>query len=91
MIQNPNSDESLEVITTRAPVETGLAENPPSPRRQINAERTKETRARSRDLTAFIGEYDMPHSHVCIGNSDSYLSSQVIVATSGKTECIVTC
>jgi hypothetical protein len=79
------------VITTLAPVETRLAENPPSPSRQINTERRKETRARSRDLAAFIGEYDMPHSHERIGNSDSYLASQVIVATSGKTECIVIC
>ena len=88
-MQNPSSDESLEVITTLAPVETRLAENPPSPRPQINAEPGKETLARRRDLTAFIGEYDVPHGHKCIGNSDSYLASQVIIATSGKTECIV--
>jgi hypothetical protein len=50
-----------------------------------------QTRSGDRDLTAFIGEYDMPHSHECIGNSDSYLASQVIVATSGKMECIVIC
>jgi hypothetical protein len=31
----------------------------------------------------------VPHGHKCIGNSDSYPASQVIVATSGKTECIV--
>ena len=79
------------MITTLAPVETGLAENPPSPGRQIDAERREETCARSRDLTAFIGEYDMPHSQECIGNSDSHLASQVIVTTSGKTERIVTC
>src|SRR5436190_14538300 len=90
-MQNPSSDESLEVITTLAPVETRLAENPPSPRPQINPERGKETLARRRDLTAFIGEHDVPHGHKCIGNSDSYLASQVIVATSGKTECIVIC
>ena len=46
---------------------------------------------RRRDLTAVIGKYDVPHGHKCIGNSDSYLASQVIVATSGKTECIVVC
>jgi len=79
------------VITTLAPVETRLAENPPSPRPQINPERGKETLARRRDLTAFIGEHDVPHGHKRIGNSDSYLASQVIVATSGKTECIVVC
>jgi hypothetical protein len=79
------------VITTLAPVETRLAENPPRPWPQISAERGKETAARRRDLPAFIGEYDVPHSHKCIGNSDSYLASQVIVATSGKTECIVVC
>jgi len=79
------------VITTLAPVETGLAEDPPSPRPQISAERGKETLARGRDLTAFIGEYDVTHGHKCIGNSDSYLASQVIVATPGKTECIVVC
>ena len=79
------------MITTLAPVETRLAENPPSPRRQIGAERGKETPARRRDLTAFIGEYDVPHGHKRIGNSDSYLASQVIVATSGKPECIVVC
>jgi len=79
------------VITTLAPVETRLAENSPSPRPQISAERGKETPARRRDLTAFVGEYDVPHGHKCIGNSDSYLTSQVIVATSGKTECIVVC
>jgi hypothetical protein len=90
-IQNPSSDESLEVITTLAPVETRLAENPPGPRPQISAERGKETPARRRDLTAFIGEYDVSHRHECIGNSDSYLASQVIVATSGKMECIVVC
>ena len=44
---------------------------------------------RRRDLTAFIGEHDVPHGHKCMGNSDSYLASQVIVATSGKTQCIV--
>jgi hypothetical protein len=59
------------VITTLAPVETGLAENPSSPRPQINAEGGKETPARRRDLTAFIGEYDVPHGHKCIGNSDA--------------------
>src|SRR6266705_478560 len=90
-IQNPSSDESLEVITTLAPVETRLAENPQCPRPQINAERGKKALARRRDLTAFIGEYDVPHGNKCIGNSDSYLASQVIVATSGKTECIVVC
>jgi hypothetical protein len=47
--------------------------------------------ARRRDLTAFIGEYDVPHGHEGIGNSDSGLASQVIVATSGKTERIVVC
>jgi hypothetical protein len=33
----------------------------------------------------------VPHGHECIGNGDSYLASQMIVATSGKTECIVVC
>ena len=75
MIQNPCSDESLEVVTTFAPVETRLAENPPRPLPQINAEHGKETLARRRDLTALIGEYDMPHGHKCIGNSDPYLAS----------------
>src|SRR5215475_9941843 len=89
--QNPSSDEPLEVITTLAPVETRLAENPPSPRPQINAERGKKAPARRRDLTAFIGEHDVPHGHKRIGNSDSDLASQVIVATSGETECIVVC
>jgi hypothetical protein len=79
------------VITTLAPVETRLAENPPGLRPQINPERGKEKLARRRDLTTFISEYDVPHSHKCIGNRDSYLASQVIVATSGKTECIVVC
>ena len=88
-IQNPGADESLEVVTTLAPVETRLAENPPRPQPQINAERGKETLARRRDLTAFIGEYDVPHGHECVGDSDPDLTSQVIVATSGKTECIV--
>src|SRR6202171_4073986 len=88
-MQNPSSDESLEVITTLAPVETRLAENPPGPRPQINPERGKETPARRQDLTAFIGEHNVPHGHKCIGNSDSGLASQMIVATSGKTECIV--
>ena len=46
---------------------------------------------RRRDLTAFIGEHDVPQRHKCIGNSDPYLASQVIVATSGKTECLVVC
>ena len=79
------------MITTLAPVETRLAENPPGPRAQISAERSKETPARRRDLTAFIGEYDVPHGHECVGNGDAYLDSQVIVATSGKTQCIVVC
>jgi hypothetical protein len=43
------------------------------------------------NLAAFIGEYDMPHGNKGIGHSDSYLASQVIVATSGKTECVVVC
>src|SRR5262249_53031890 len=86
-----SSDESLEVITTLAPVETRLAENPPSPRCQINAERGKETLARRRDLSAFIGECDVPHGHKGVGNSHSYLASQVVVATSGETESIVVC
>ena len=90
-MQNPSSDESLEVITTLTPVKTRLAENSPSPRPQISAERGKEMPTRRRDLTAFIGELDVPHGHKCIGNSDSYLASQVIVATSGKTECLVVC
>jgi hypothetical protein len=79
------------VITTLAPVETRLAENPPSPRPQISTERGKETRARRRDLTAFIGEYDVPHGYKCIGDGDSYPASQVIVTTSGKTERVVVC
>ena len=79
------------MITTLAPVETGLAENPPSPRPRIGAERGKEAPARRRHLTAFIGEYDVPHGDKCIGDSDSYLASQVIVATPGKTERIVVC
>ena len=79
------------MITTLAPVETRLAENPPSLRPQISAERGKETLARRRDLTALIREYDVSHGHKCICNRDSYLASQVIVATSGKTECIVVC
>ena len=68
-----------------------MVSNVPGPRRQIDAERGKEVLARRRDLTAFIGKYDMPHGHKCIGNGDSYLASQVIVATSGKTECLVVC
>src|SRR5438132_13864460 len=83
-MQNPSSDESLEVITTLAPVETRLAENPPSPRPQISAERGKEMPTRRRDLTAFIGEHDVPHGHQCIGNSDSYLASQVIRSNFGQ-------
>jgi len=79
------------VITTLTPVETRLAKNSPSPRSQINAECGKETLARSRDLTAFLGEHDVPHGNKRIGNSDSQLASQVIVATSGKTDCIVFC
>ena len=80
------------MITTLAPVETRLAENPPGPRAQISAERGKETPARRRDLTTFIGKYDVPHGHKCIGNnSDSDLAGQVIVATPGKTECSVVC
>ncbi|MGB6536623.1 MAG: hypothetical protein WBF58_11755, partial [Xanthobacteraceae bacterium] len=75
------------MITTLAPVETRLAENSPRPLPQISAERGKEMPTRRRDLTAFISEHDVPHGHKCIGNSDSYLTSQVIVATSGKTEC----
>ena len=59
------------MITTLAPVETRLAENPPRPQPQINAERGKETLARSRDLTAFIGEYNVPHGNKGIGNGDS--------------------
>src|SRR5260370_3162337 len=87
-MQNPSSDESLEVITTLAPVETRLAENPPSPRPQINAEPGKETLPRRRDLTAFIGQYDVPHGHKGIRDSDSYLAIHQIVPTSPKTECI---
>src|SRR5947209_588513 len=68
--QNPSSDESLEVITTLTPVETRLAENPPSPRPQISAKGGKETPARRRDFTAFISEYDVPHGYKCISNSD---------------------
>src|SRR5258706_15476479 len=79
------------MIATFAPVETRLAEDPPSPRPQISAERGKETAARRRALPAFIGEYDVPHGHKCIGNSGSYLARQVIVATSGKTGCIAVC
>jgi hypothetical protein len=79
------------VITTLTPVETRLAKNPPSPRFQISAECGKETLARRRDLAAFLGEYDVPHRNKRIGNSDSQLASQVIVATSGKTERIVFC
>src|SRR3977135_2128596 len=90
-MQNPSSDESLEVITTLAPVETRLAENSPRPRPQISAERGKEMPTLRRDLTAFNGELDVPHGDKCIGNSDSYLASQIIVATSGKTECLVVC
>ena len=33
----------------------------------------------------------MPHGHERIGNGNSFLASQVIVATSGKTEGIVVC
>jgi hypothetical protein len=79
------------VITTLAPVETRLAENPPRPRPQISTELGKEMPARRRDLTAFIGEYDVPHGNKRIGNGDSHLPSQVIVATSGKTKRIVVC
>ena len=79
------------MITTLAPVETRLAENSPSPLPQISAERGKEMPTRRRDLTAFIGEYDVPRGHKCIGDSDSYLASQVMVSTSGKTECLVVC
>jgi hypothetical protein len=79
------------VISTFAPVETRLAEYPPGPRPQISAERRKEALARRRDLTALIGENDVPHSNKCIGHRDSHPASQVIVATSGKTECIFVC
>ena len=69
------SDKSLEVITTLAPVETRLTENPASSRPQINAERGKKALARTRYLTAFIGEYDVPHGNKRIGKSDPYLPS----------------
>jgi hypothetical protein len=62
------------VITTLAPVETRLTEHPPGPRLQINTELGKETLARRRDLTAFIGKHDVPHGHKCNGNSDSHLA-----------------
>jgi hypothetical protein len=58
------------VITTLAPIETGLAENPPSLWPQINSEHGKETLARRRDLAALIGKYDISHGHKCIGDSD---------------------
>ena len=79
------------MIPTLAPVETRLAKYPPGPRPQISAECGKETLARRRDLTALIGENDVPHSNKCIGHRDSHPASQVIVATSGKTECIFVC
>jgi len=60
-IQNPSPDESFEVVTTLAPVEARLAEKPPTPRRQIGAERGKDTLSRRGDLTAFICQYDVPH------------------------------
>ena len=90
-IQNPSSDKTLEVITTFAPVETRLAENPPSPRPQIGAERGEEPLARSRDFAALIGQYDVTHGRKRIGNGDPYSAGQVIVATSGKTERVVVC
>ena len=70
-MQNRSADESLEVITALGPVEARLAEYPPSPRPQIGTERSKEARARSRDLAAFIGERDVPHGHKRVGNSDA--------------------
>ena len=88
-IQNPSSNESFEVITTFAPVETRLAENPPSAGTQINAKRGKETFARRRQFTAFVREYDVPFGDECVGNSDPYLAGQVVIATSGKPQCIV--
>ena len=90
-IQNSSSDESLDVITALAPIEARLAENSPRPRPQISAERGQETRTRRRDLAAFVGKHDVPHGRKCIGDSDPQLAGQVIVATSGKTECIVVC
>jgi len=87
--QNPSSDESLEVITTLAPVRQGWQKI----RRVAASDHADAERkcTRRRDLTAFIVELDVPHGHKCIGNSDSYLASQVIVVTSGKTECLVVC
>ena len=90
-MQNPSTDKSLEVITTLGPVETRLAENPSSPEPQISAERGEEARARSRDLAAFIAERDVPHGHKRVGNSDACSTGQVIVATSGKANCVVVC
>ena len=90
-VQDSRANQAADVIAALAPVETRLAENPPGPRRQIDAEGGKETLARRRDLTAFIGEYDVPHGHKCIGHSDAHPAGQMVVATSGKTECIVVC
>lgn len=88
-IQNSRSDESLEVITALAPVETRLAENSPCPRCQIDAEPSQETLTRRRYLAAFIIKDDVPHGHKRIGNSNSDPAGQVIVATSGKTQRVV--
>jgi len=90
-MQNPSADEALDVITALCPVETRLTENPPRPRPQIDAERGEKALARRRDLAALVGEYDVPLGDKRISDGDSYLTSQMIVATSRKANCIVVC
>ena len=64
-------------------------EDPLSTQRQIGPERGKETFTRRRDLSSFIGEYDVPHGHKCVGNRDPYLASQVVIATPRKTQRLI--
>src|SRR4051812_4384774 len=88
-MHNPGSDETLDVITTPAPVQTGLAKDPPRPWLQINAEYRKETLACRRYLPPSGGEYHVNHGHQRTGNSASTLASHLIVPTWGNADCVV--
>jgi hypothetical protein len=71
--------------TTLAPVERGWQKIRRA--RRLRSAPNAERKRPPDDVTSppSSREYDVPHSHKCFGISDSYLASQMIVASSGKT------
>src|SRR5262249_48103993 len=83
------ADQTGDMISALAPVETGSTEDTFAARAQIRAERAQKARAGIRHLTAVLGEDDVSIGDERIGDGEADLAGEMIVAGAREAKHVV--